>query len=112
MSNNTFNNRKLPIACLLPNHEQAKRREKIANDIFKGAEETREIRDGFSFRYPGTDDWISKISEFIMFERKCCPFFTFELLFASNIGPVHLHIRGSKDVKEFIKKGLLQHTST
>jgi len=74
MSNNTFNNRKLPIACLLPNHEQAKRREKIANDIFKGAEETREIRDGFSFRYPGTDDWISKISEFIMFERKCCLF--------------------------------------
>lgn len=112
MSDNTFNNRKLPIVCLLPNHEQAKRREKIANDIFKGAEETREIRDGFSFRYPGTDEWISKISEFIMFETKCCPFFTFELLFASNIGPVHLHIRGSKDVKEFIKKGLLQYKSS
>jgi hypothetical protein len=112
MSDKTVNNRKLPIACLLPNQEQAKRQKKIANDIFKGAEEIGELRDGFSFRYPGTDEWISKISEFIMFERKCCPFFTFELLFASNIGPVHLHIRGSKDVKEFIKKGLLQHKSS
>src|SRR5215204_1885756 len=97
MSENTVNNRKLPIACLLPNHEQAKRRDEIANDIFKGAEEIRELRNGFSFRYPGTDEWISMISEFIMFE----------LLFALNTGPVYLHMRGSKDVKEFIKKELL-----
>jgi hypothetical protein len=112
MSDKTVNYRKLPIACLLPNHEQAKRREKISNDIFKRAEEIQELRDGFSFRYPGTDKWISKISEFIMFERKCCPFFTFELLFASNNGPVYLYIRGSKDVKEIIKKGLLQLKSS
>ena len=112
MSDKTVNNRKLPIACLLPNHEQAKRREEIANDIFKRVEEIQELRDGFSFRYPGTDEWISKILKFIMFERKCCPFFTFELLFASNTGPIYLHIRGSKDVKEFIKKGLLQLKSS
>jgi hypothetical protein len=112
MGHKTVNKRKLPIACFLPNHEQAKRREVIANDIFKKAEEVRELRDGFSFRYPGTDEWISKISEFIMFERKCCPFFTFELLFASNTAPVYLHIRGSKDVKEFIKKELLQLKSS
>ncbi len=99
-------NKKLPIACLLPNYEQAKRRERITNDFLKGAEDIRELRDGFSFRYPGTDEWISKILEFIMFERKCCPFFTFELLFASNTGPVYLHIRGSKGIKEFIKNGL------
>jgi len=55
---------------------------------------------------------ISKISEFIMFERKCCPFFMFELLFALNTGPVYLHMRGSKDVKEFIKKELLQLKSS
>jgi hypothetical protein len=108
MNDRTVNNRKLPIACLLPNHEQAKRREEIANDIFKGAEGVRELKDGFSFRYPGTDEWVSKISKFIMSERKCCPFFTFELLFAKNGGPVYLHMRGSKDAKEFIKKGLLQ----
>src|SRR5215210_3525735 len=111
MRNNVVNN-KLPIACLLPRQEQAKRRERITNEFFKGAEEIRELRDGFSFRYPGTDEWNSKISEFIMFERKCCPFFTFELLFASNTGLVYLHIRGSKDVKEFIKKGLLQYKSS
>ena len=108
MKDKTVNNRKLPIACLLPNHEQAKRREKIANDIFNEAEKIRELRDGFSFRYPGTNEWISTLSEFIMFERNCCPFFTFELLFASNTGPVYLHIRGSKHAKEFIKKGLVQ----
>jgi hypothetical protein len=101
---NEVGNKKIPIACILPSHEQAKRREIIINDFFKGIEETRELRDGFSFRYPGTDEWISKLSEFIMFERMCCPFLTFELLFASNSGPVHLHIRGSKAAKEFIKK--------
>jgi hypothetical protein len=109
MINKIESNYKLPIACLLSDDEQAKRREKITNDIFKRAEEIQELRDGFSFRYPGTDEWISKISEFIMSERKCCPFFTFELLFASNSGPVYLHTRGSRDVKEFIKIELLQH---
>ena len=102
---NEVGNKKIPIACILPSHEQAKRREIIINDFFKGIEETRELRDGFSFRYPGTDEWISKLSEFIMFERKCCcPFLTFELLFTSNGGPVHLYIGGSKDAKGFIKK--------
>jgi hypothetical protein len=95
---NEVGNKKIPIACILPSHEQAKRREIIIK--------TRELRDGFSFRYPGTDEWISKLSEFIMFERKCCPFLTFELLFTSNGGPVHLYIGGSKDAKGFIKNGL------
>jgi hypothetical protein len=75
--------------------------------FLKKAQEVRELRDGFSFRYPGTDKWICKISELVMFERKCCPFFTFELLFASNTGPIYLLIRGSKDVKQFLRKGLL-----
>lgn len=104
MRGNKVGNKKMPMACILPIAEQAKRREIIINDLFKGVEEKRELRDGFSFRYPGTDEWISKLSEFIVFERKCCPFLTFELLFASNSGPVHLHIRGSKGAKEFIEK--------
>jgi hypothetical protein len=101
---NKVGNEKIPMACILPIHEQAKRRKITINDLSKGVEEKRELRDGFSFRYPGTDEWISKLSEFIMFERMCCPFLTFELLFATYSGPVHIHIRGSKAAKEFIKK--------
>jgi hypothetical protein len=41
-------------------------------------------------------------AEWVSFERKCCPFFAFELEQAKDQGPFWLRITGSEGVKPFI----------
>jgi hypothetical protein len=95
----------VPIACSLTANELVTRGEEI-NDLFTGVQQTRELADGYAFRFPGTSPWPQRVLDFIQGERSCCPFFTFELDFIPNEGPVWLHIRGPEGVKEMIKDSL------
>jgi len=49
-----------------------------------------------------------RVLDFIQGERSCCLFFTFELVFLPNQGPLWLHIRGPEGVKEMIKDMLAE----
>ena len=93
----------LPIACSLPGEEQIARGEVIAEDIFAGADRVDELPDGYAFRFLVTEDRIDRLARFIAAERRCCPFFTFELVFEPAEGPVWLRLRGPEGVKEFIR---------
>jgi len=92
----------LPIACSLSQHELVERGGEVGN-LFQGVQQVRELADGYAYRFSGTDEWANKILKFIAGERSCCPFFTFELGFEPNQGPIWLHIRGPEGVKEFMK---------
>lgn len=96
----------LPIACSLPEQELARRREELAGDIFKNIQQVQELVDGYALRFPGDKDWATKLLDFIMFERECCRFFTFELVFEANQGPTWLRLRGGEGVKELIKEDI------
>jgi hypothetical protein len=96
---------KLPIACNLTSADLAKRGDEIERELFQFVEEVRELSDGFAYRFPANDPWPRKALVFIEDERKCCPFFTFELLFEPGEGPMWLHLRGGEGVKEFIQVG-------
>ncbi len=93
----------LPIACSLPEEEQIARGEVIAEDLFAGADQVDELPDGYAFRFAVTEDRIDRLARFIAAERRCCPFFTFELVFEPAEGPVWLRLRGPEGVKEFIR---------
>ncbi len=95
----------VPIACSLTANELVTRGGEI-NDLFTGVQQTRELADGYAFRFPGTSTWPQRVLDFIQGERSCCPFFTFELDFIPNSGPIWLHIRGPEGVKEMIKDSL------
>ncbi len=92
----------LPIACNLSASEQVSRGDEIAG-IFKEVQQVNELADGYAFRFPGSEIWPARLVQFITGERNCCPFFTFELLFEPNQGPIWLKIRGPQGVKDFIK---------
>ena len=94
----------LPIACNLSEAEQAAREEELATELFGNCLEVVELPDGYAFRFAGEQEWIAKLVEFIGFERKCCPFFTFELAFEPEEGPVWLRVKGSEEVKEFVEQ--------
>lgn len=83
----------VPIACKLPLEARQERSTEVAA-LFAAAEQTEALADGQAFRFPGTQDWCARLVEFITFERECCPFFTFELEFLPESGPIWLRIRG------------------
>jgi hypothetical protein len=43
-------------------------------------------------------------AEWVSYERKCCPFFTFALEQSADGGPVWLRITGPEGVKVFIRE--------
>ena len=92
----------LPVACSLLEHERVERGEGVG-DLFKGAQQVRELADGYAYRFPGNEEWATRLLKFIVGERSCCPFFTFELGFEPNEGPIWLHIGGPEGVKDFMK---------
>ena len=92
----------VPLACTLSGSEQVTRKEEV-NDLFKHVQQVNELADGYAFRFPGSDTRANALMQFITFERGCCPFFTFALVFEPEQGPIWLHLRGPEGVKAIIE---------
>ena len=93
--------RSLPLACSLSGPQQALRQEEIGK-IFEECLRVDELEDGYEFGFPGSARWATKLTEFIVFERECCPFFTFDLLFEPGGGPIRLRVRGPEGVRDLV----------
>ena len=90
-----------PIACNLTGEARAERGDDV-RALFQEVEQVRELADGYAFRFAGSDSAASRLLEFTLVERRCCPFFTFELAFEPNEGPIWLRLRGSTNIKDFV----------
>ena len=101
----------IPIACSLTADERVTRAEEI-DDLFTGIQQLQELADGYALRFPGTNSWPQRVLNFIQGERSCCPFFTFELIFLPNEGPIWLHIRGPEGGKEIVREMLARREIT
>ena len=93
----------LPIACNLSEAELEARKEDITESMFSLYEQVDELPDGYAFKFPGDDAWAARLLNFVLEERKCCPFFTFDLTFEPKIGAIWLHLRGREDIKTFVR---------
>ena len=89
-------------ACRLSPARLARRRAELARGLVGAIAEVRELEDGYAFRLPSDDRWIARAARFIATERRCCPFFRFELVVESDGGPTWLRLRGASDVKAYI----------
>ena len=96
--------KELPIACGLGGREQRERREELSLEVFSGRLETEELDDGYVFVFPGEAVWAEKLVGFVVVERECCPFFSFELRFEPGGGPISLRVRGPEGAKEFARE--------
>lgn len=90
------------LACKLVGKDFAERKAQLSQGLFSYAEETVELPDAYAFRFPSQSPWPEKAIEFIQEERRCCPFFSFELRFEPDGGPLWLRIGGSPEVKQFL----------
>src|SRR4051812_43368640 len=84
----------LPIACRFDEAGLAARAEELRRDLFAAVEETRELPDGYAFRFPAETESAAKLLEFVEAERRCCSFFRIELAFEPSLGPIWLRLTG------------------
>ncbi|MBD0369972.1 MAG: hypothetical protein ICV60_03895 [Pyrinomonadaceae bacterium] len=96
----------LPIACTLTDAGEIESRRASIEAVFAGVTEKRELADGYELLFPGDDDYARRLMQFVEAERKCCPFFIFELVFEQSSGPIHLRLRGGSGVKDFLNDWL------
>lgn len=94
------------VTCGLSDAEFAQQAERVIADFSQGMDQVEELPDGYALRFPGSGEWIAKLLDFIVYERGCCPFFAFELVFEAEAGPVWLRFRGA-GVKEFLERAHL-----
>lgn len=107
----TTNVQERAIACRLPDEEQDRQWEDVASEVFAAVEETRELPDGWAFRFPGEDAWVRAVTEYALYERGCCPFMRFEIVLETDGGPAWLQLRGGEDVKRFLREELRERTA-
>ena len=89
------------LACLLKGKDLAARGE-IVRPLMTSYQQLQELEDGYAFQFPGEPEWIQRVVAFVAEERVCCPFFTFELQYEPNLGPIWLRLRGSAEIKAIL----------
>lgn len=96
------------LTCKLTNAEQAAREEKLRATVFSKYEKINETDDALELIYADGKQYAPILLDFIITERECCPFFTFNMKFEPNSNKVSLIIGGSPKMKEMLKKLLVK----
>jgi len=101
-----FNQTHSPLACDMTAIAAEQRPLHLANsrELFSSVAEFRELPDGYEFRLTDGPGLLTKLGEFVSFERLCCPFLRFEVRVEAESGPVWLSLRGREGVKDFMRE--------
>jgi len=91
------------LVCRLTGPELIQRLEKLKLEIFTEIKRTEEVENGFVFHFVDDNDFALKLTDYILSERGCCPFFQFDLSFQADQGGIALKISGPPDAKEMIQ---------
>ena len=93
----------VPFACNMRAMTPVERTQHAAlsHQLLGGVREKRELPNGYALRLP-PEQWLSA-ARWSVLERKCCPFFAFELASEANHGPVWLRITGAPGAKAFMR---------
>ena len=94
------------LACDMRAMTKAQRAEhaRLTRELFAAVQERKELPNGYAFQLaPGR--WL-EAAHWADLERRCCPFFAFELSAAADGGALWLRVTGETGVKAFMKEEL------
>jgi hypothetical protein len=91
------------FACNLKALDKAERAHhgELTRALLSAGVERKELADGYGFRLTAKE--LPLAAEWIGFESRCCPFFSFELQLGRDRGPLWLRITGKDGVKDFLR---------
>ena len=82
--------------------EERARRSTLASQVFARFREVQEIPDGYAGCLDPDSVIVQDALDWLLLERRCCPFLRLELSFEPANGPVWFRFRGGPGVKEFL----------
>lgn len=93
-----------PVACDLSVFGQSERVEHmaLARSLWKQAKQIIEHKDGFTFVFEQTPRLENQVAHWVNDERKCCPFFSFEVAKERESSTLKLQITGPGGAKEIL----------
>jgi len=93
-----------PIACDLSalSPDQRARLREVRFELRSMVREVRDLPDGYAFLLSAPEGSLVRVAEFIDLERRCCPFFRFELEVPEEGGAAWLRLTSRAGVKQFI----------
>jgi hypothetical protein len=97
-----------PFACVMDAIGPDQREPHLTNAkaLFNQAQKIRELDNGYAFRFANDANVLRRLSEFIVLERLCCPFFGFAVEVEPEGGDVWFRLTGRDGVKPFINAEL------
>src|SRR3989442_12870923 len=92
------------IACDLSalSPDQRARLREVRSQLRPMVREVRELPDAYAFLLSAPEGSLVRVAEFIELERRCCPFFKFELEVQEESRAAWLRLKGRAGVKQFI----------
>ena len=99
-----------PFRCDLSMLSAAERthKEAISDTLAAHRLGVKELADGYEFQFPGDGTTIALVSEWVVTERLCCPFFDFDLRLSREGGALALRLTGRPGTKAFIQADFLR----
>jgi hypothetical protein len=99
-------------ACRLDALTPTERKESLAlrAALMAAIADAKELADGFALKLDARLPF-SALARFIELERRCCPFFRFELDVAPHGGPLWLRLTGADGVKELLRRSVVPQRS-
>lgn len=95
------------VDCRLHGAERAERLRVARAEVFHAVDEVIELDGGYAFRLPPDDATARRAFGFVLEERRCCSFLTFDLTFEPERRALWLALRGGPDAKAFLDAELL-----
>lgn len=72
-------NKTKTLSCKLTSPELQERKATVLASLKKQIKERKELKNGYAFRFDGSDSVVDELTTFIKTERNCCDFFIFNL---------------------------------
>ncbi|MEP5614169.1 MAG: hypothetical protein ABJP45_18090 [Cyclobacteriaceae bacterium] len=91
------------FVCKLTGPELQKRKAALQKEIFERVEKVTEAENGYIFYFKDEGDFIEKLVDYTLAEKKCCPFFQFDLTIRPDNEGIEWKLSGPDGAKEIMK---------
>ncbi len=91
------------LSCKLTTPELQQRKKTVVAELKSLLLEKTELKNGFKYKFDGSDKMLDLLNSFIKTERLCCDFFVFNLTASSDTKFTWLELTGPEGVKDFIE---------
>ena len=89
------------INALTP--EERARHKQLTEKLMAARKETIETDKGYEFQFSPKDVSLAELSEWVVAESKCCPFFDFHIDLENEGKLICLRLTGAEGIKQFIR---------